>query len=180
MKHLRAGEDGRAGGAEVELRPGGQLVVVEPKQPPQPLAQVERGVMAAVNPGPTAVDVGLLRQLDPHNVEEWEPVTSDLMAGWVFRLSPPFKGLPRFSFFAFRSPADGGLYRISVLHPDMDSEYGHLPHMIDIYLGGQRIPIICGPMGEPAADLAAVRTQAAKWMYYTACKLCGLDPGFSR
>ncbi|MFE2516395.1 hypothetical protein ACFXG9_13690 [Streptomyces mirabilis] len=179
-KHLGADEEGHTGGTEVVLREGGRLEIAKPEQPRQPLSQLPPEVMAAVNAGPSAADIALLRRLDPHNVEDWEPVTSDLIAGWVFRFTPPFKNLPRFAFFAFRSPADGGLYRISVLEPDMDTEYGHLPHMEYRHVGGQRIPIICGPRGKPAADLAAVRTQAAKWMFYTACRMRGLDPGFSR
>ncbi|MFE2516396.1 hypothetical protein ACFXG9_13695 [Streptomyces mirabilis] len=165
-KQLRADEEGRAGGPEVALRPGG-----EPEHPPLQLSQL---------PPPCGLEaeIELLRRLDPHNDGDWEPVTSDLIAGWAFWLTPPFEDLPRFAFFAFRSPADGGLYRISVLQPNMDNEHGHLFHMTNVYVDGQRIPVI-DPGRQLAADLVAVRAQAVKWMYATS-KLRGPNAQFGQ
>jgi hypothetical protein len=43
---LRTAEDGRPGGVDVELRPGGELVLTDREQPPQPLSQLPKGRMA--------------------------------------------------------------------------------------------------------------------------------------
>lgn len=176
---LRKVEEGKSGDADVQLRPGGTLVITGHDNPPQPVSRLPQGRMAAVNPGPSQGDVEVLRRLDPGNVEGWTPVLTDLVAGWTFRLTPPIPGQSQFVFFAFRSPSDRNAYRTAVLEPDMDRAYGHTPHMIHANVGGQRIPVICGPAGEPASDLAAVRTHAAKWMAYTSARLAGRDPGFS-
>jgi hypothetical protein len=45
-RSLRTAEDGKQGAADVELRPGGQLVLTGREQPPQPLSQLPRGRMA--------------------------------------------------------------------------------------------------------------------------------------
>jgi hypothetical protein len=101
------------------------------------------------------------------------------MSGWTFQLRPPFAGQQPFVFFTFRSPSDGNAFRIAVLEPDMDTEYGHAPHMIRVYVGNQQIPVICGPRGRPARHLPEVRTHAAKWMAYTSTRMAGRNPGFS-
>jgi hypothetical protein len=176
---LRAAEGGRSGTADVELRPGGQLVLVKPGQPPEPLSRLPRSRMAAGNRGPMASDVAFLRQLDPLNVEQWTPLLTDQISGWAFRMTSPFAGLPPFIFFAFRSPSDANAYRIALLDPDMDEAFGHNFHMIETYVGGQRVPVICGPQGKPARDLASVRVHAAKWMAYTSARMVGQNPQFS-
>ena len=135
--------------------------------------------MIAANRGPLPADVEVLRSLDPGNTEQWTPVRTQHISGWTFWLTPPFPGQGPFVFFAFRSPSDGNAFRIAVLEPDMDIEYGHAPHMISVYLGGQQIPVICGPKGRPARDLAEVRTHAAKWMAYTSARMAGRNPRFS-
>ncbi len=178
-QELRNVEEGKRGWADVELRPGGQLVLAGRGKDTQPVSRLPQGRMAAANVGPTEADVTVLRHLDPDNAEQWSPVLTDLIAGWTFRLTPPFAGQGQFVFLAFRSPSDGNAYRIAVLHPDMDAEFGHIPHMIRAHVGGQRIPVICGPDGRPAADLAEVRTHAAKWMAYTSARMAGRNPGFS-
>lgn len=43
---LRTSEDGRPAAVDVELRPGGELVLTERKQLPQPLSQLPKGRMA--------------------------------------------------------------------------------------------------------------------------------------
>ena len=179
---LRNAEEGKSRGADVELHPGGELVLVfsEYGREAQPVSRLPQERMAAVNTGPSAEDVAILRRLDPGNTESWSPMQTGLIAGWTFRMTPPVPGQGQFVFLAFRSPSDGNAFRISVLHPDMDAEFGHLPHMIRTYVGGQRIPVICGPDGRPAADLAEVRTHAAKWMAYTSARMAGLNPRFSR
>ena len=47
---LRTAEDGRAGAADVELRPGGELVLTGREQPAQPLSQLPKGRMACLQP----------------------------------------------------------------------------------------------------------------------------------
>jgi hypothetical protein len=43
---LRTAEDGKQGAVDVELRPGGELVLTGREQPPQPLSQLPKGRMA--------------------------------------------------------------------------------------------------------------------------------------
>jgi hypothetical protein len=43
---LRTAEDGKPGAVDVELRPGGELVLTGREQPPQPLSQLPKGRMA--------------------------------------------------------------------------------------------------------------------------------------
>jgi len=179
---LRSAEQGSPGGTDVELRPGGQLVLVyeEHRLEAQPLSRLPQDRMAATNAGPSSADVAVLRRLDPANMESWTPMETDLVSGWMFQMTPPVPGQAQFVFLAFRSPSDANAFRIAVLEPDMDAEFGHKPHMIRVHVGGRKIPVICGPEGRPARDLAEVRTHAAKWMAYTSRRIAGLDPGFSR
>lgn len=114
---LRTAEDGRSGIADVELRPGGQLIPIKSGQPPKPLSRLTKGRMGAGNRTPTASDVALLRQLDPLNVEQWTSLLTDQISGWAFRMTPPFAAQPPFIFFAFRSPSDANAYRIALLDP---------------------------------------------------------------
>ncbi len=135
--------------------------------------------MAPGQLGTSSADVEILRRLDPGNAEDWTLVRTRRISGWTFRLMPPFAGQRPFVFFAFRSPSDGNVFRVAVLEPDMDTEYGHAWHMIRVYVGARPVPVICGPNGRPARDLAQVRTHAAKWMAYTSARMSGRNPGFS-
>jgi hypothetical protein len=135
--------------------------------------------MTAANRGPSLADVEVLQCLDPGNTEHWTPVCTEHLSGWTFWLTTPFAGQGPFVVFAFRSPSDGNAFRIAVLEPDMDIEYGHAPHMIRVHVGGRDIPVICGPKGRSARDLAEVRTHAAKWMAYTSARMSGRNPRFS-
>jgi hypothetical protein len=47
---LRTAEDGRPGVVDVELRPGGELVLTGREQPAQPLSQLPKGRMAWLPP----------------------------------------------------------------------------------------------------------------------------------
>ncbi len=47
---LRTAEDGRTGAVDVELRPGGELVLTGRKQPTQSLSQLPKGRMACLQP----------------------------------------------------------------------------------------------------------------------------------
>jgi hypothetical protein len=179
---LRSREEGKRSGTDVELRPGGELVLVfaEHNREAQPLSRLPQERMAAVTVGPSSADVEILRRLDPSNTESWTPTQTGLISGWIFRMTPPVRSQGQFVFLAFRSPSDGNAFRVAVLEPDMDTEFGHGPHMIRVTVGGERIPVICGPGGRAARDLAEVRTHAAKWMAYTSRRIARLDPGFSR
>lgn len=128
----------------------------------------------------TVAEAQELRALDPHNVEGWTPVTSGPIDGWRFRLKDPLRDDRYFVFLTFRNPSRRNQWDISPILPIMDDAFGHDPHMIRTVIGGQSVPIICGPGGEPAPSLTAVRGVAAKWMAYTAAKLAGVQPGFSR
>jgi hypothetical protein len=135
--------------------------------------------MAATNPAPHSRDIGDLHRLDPANVEHWTPTTAGLLNGWKFQLCPE-PGAPAYVFFAFRSPQDSNNFRVFVIRPVMDAEFGHGPHMIATMVGGTRIPVICGPTGRAALSLAEARGHAAKWMVHHYLRAQGRDPGFSR
>ena len=47
---LRTAEDRRAGAVDVELRPGGELVLTGREQPAQPLSRLPKGRMACLQP----------------------------------------------------------------------------------------------------------------------------------
>jgi hypothetical protein len=175
---LRADEEGVNTGADVVVIPGGELALTQAGTT-STVSRLPQSRMAAATPGPRSSDVNELRQLDPKNVESWTPVKTGLVSGWTFRLRPPVSRQRDFVFFTFRSPSDGNAFRISPLYPNKDGEYGHSPHMIETTVGGQSIPIICGPDGAPAVTLAEVRTHAAKWMMYTSLRMAGVKPGFS-
>lgn len=177
---LRDNERGKTAN-DVDLLPGGHLVVTNAAgKPAGTRSRLPNEVMAAVNNSPSEADVALLRRLDPDNVEQWTPVVRTFVAGWTFRMTPSVANPPTFRFFTFRSPADGNHWRTALLEPNMDREYGHKPHMIKTIVGGVEIPILCGPLGAARQDLAAVRTDAAKWMVYTTRKIRGDRPMFSR
>jgi hypothetical protein len=93
-----------------------------------------------------------------------------LISGWRFHLRP-LTGGPLFKFLAFRSPQDGGRFRIWPIEPNFDAHFGHKPHMITTTVGGQKVPVLCGPGGRAAATLAEARLYAAKWAVYTARSL---------
>ena len=75
--------------------------------------------------------------------------------------------------------SDGNALRISPLYPDLDSQYGHEPHMITARMGGEDVPVICGPAGRAARTFADARGDAAKWMVYTSYRMAGLRPPYS-
>ncbi len=176
FEQIRADEEGRGGGNGVYVAPGGTLEV-RPSSDAQgrPLSKVPEVRMAA-----SAAEAEELRRLDPHNVEGWVPVSSagGRVDGWRFRLKDPFADR-YFVFLTFRNPSRRNLWDISPVLPVMDDKFGHDPHMIRTVMGTETVPIICGPGGEPAPSLTAVRGVAGKWMYYTAAKLAGRTPGFS-
>ncbi len=177
-KALGAAET-RRDAPDVELRPGGELVVRQPNSEVVSTSVLPTGRMASVVQGPDLNDMRMLQELDPDNVEQWQPVTEGELTGWTFRFNPGRRDVPDFHFFAFRSPSDRNLWRITPIRPNLDHMFGHSPHMIKAYVGGTPIPVICGPDGAPAPSLREVRTWAAKWTRYWASRLANEDPGFS-
>lgn len=178
VRQLRDAEDGRDA-QDVVMRPGGGMEVNEPGGQTRPLSRLPQEKMAAVNPKPSEADIAEIREIDPQRVEDWTPMLTGLLNGWKFRLRPD-PGAMEFVFLAFRSPQDGNNFRIFVVKPDVDKEYGHRPHMIGVNIGGQKIPVICGPNGRAARTLTEARGHAGKWMIYTH-RLVNMrvSPGFS-
>jgi len=178
VRNLRAAEEGQAND-DVNMRPGGTLEVVKPGDNPRPLSRLPEERMAGVNPAPTVDDAQVVMAIDPTRVERWEPVTTGLLNGWKFRLRPEPRA-DEFVFLAFRNPSDGNAFRLFVVKPDVDDLFGHRPHMISVPLGGQAIPVLCGPGGRAARTLEEARVFAGKWMLYNYRQsVLGVDPGFS-
>ncbi|MEU5519625.1 hypothetical protein ACIQCD_23480 [Streptomyces sp. NPDC093250] len=170
----------RNNGPDVELVPGGGFVRSDSSGVSQEISKIPQERMAAINPGPTQTDIDLLSRLDPHNVEKWQPVVTSFLTGWKFQMQPPCSGQLPFVFFAFRSPSDGNAFRITPIRPNLDNVISHKKHMYSVKVGGQSVSVLCGPGGRSAADLAEVRTHAAKWMAYTSLRMAGRKPRFSR
>ncbi len=177
VRNLRESEAGR-GEQDVEMRPGGTLEVSTPEQTSRPLSQLPKERMAGLNAPPRSADIDEVKDIDPQNVEQWTPVQTGLLNGWKFRLRPE-PGADEFVFLAFRSPQDSNLFRIFVVKPNVDRLYGHQPHMISTTVGGEHIPVICGPEGRAARTLADARVHAGKWMAYTYLRNKRRNPGFS-
>ena len=175
---LGVAERGGKGMVDVGVTPGGALQLYSAGIT-RPLSKLPNDIMAAVTVGPRPADVDELRRLDPGNDEGWTPVDTTWLSGWKFSFQSPIEGQPPFEFLAFKSPSEGGWWRISVLRPNLDRELGHRPHHINIPVGSREVPVLCGPGGRPASSLAEVRVFAAKWMVYTSGRLAGLRPSFS-
>ncbi|GGX25346.1 hypothetical protein GCM10010297_53170 [Streptomyces malachitofuscus] len=170
----------RNDGPDVELVPGGGFVRSDSSGSSQEISRIPQERMAAINPGPSRADIDLLSRLDPHNVEKWQPVVTSFLTGWRFQMQPPCSGQLPFVFFAFRSPSDGNAFRITPIRPNLDNVISHKKHMYSVKVGGQSVSVLCGPGGRSAADVAEVRTHAAKWMAYTSLRMAGKKPRFSR
>lgn len=181
VQTLRAQESGRRTATDIVVQPGGRLsqVPAVSAEEGEALSKLPEERMATANVGPVAADVEEISRLDPDNVECWTPVWHGAFGGWTFEMTPPIRGQRRFKFLVFRSPSDGMALRISPLRPNLDTQYGHTPHMITARLGGEDVPVICGPAGRPARSFADARGDAAKWMIYTSYRRAGLRPPFS-
>lgn len=175
-----AGQSGKAGqgGQEVVMNPGGQMEVTTGGTT-RPVSRVPQDRMAS-KPYIRFSDTDEIRTADEFNVEGWTPVHTRVLDGWRFRLQP-LPGGQVFTFVAFRSPNDAGRWRLWVLSPNMDGEFGHVSHMITTLIDGEAIPVICGaPGGAAAGTLAEARTMAGKWATYTQRRLLNQDPVFSK
>lgn len=171
---MRNLENGSAAG-DITMNPGGGLVISDPGMGSTASRSVlPKERMAALKPTISMADVAEIRRIDPHNVEGWTPMRSSVLDGWRFSLQVAQFGF-RFVFLAFRSPNDGGLWRIWVLRPNADDQFGHKSHMIATYVNGERIPVLCGAGGRANASLAEVRVNAGKWALYTQRRMWGQD-----
>jgi hypothetical protein len=122
---------------------------------------------------PSLDDVAEVRALDPDNVEDWTPITTGPVRGWRFRMVSGHPDVGDFHFAAWRSPADGGRWRITPLRPNYDQVHGHRDHMATVNVGGRSVPVLCGPSGAACRTLSEVRGHAAKWKTYTTNRLLG-------
>lgn len=165
---------------DVVLRPGGAVELSRPGEETTPASRLPREVMAGMVPLPNLAEAREVMRSDPQRVEGWEPVTTSVLNGWKFRLQP-IPGDQVFTFLAFRNPSDGNLFRIWVLNPNMDDPtwHGHKNHMVSVAVGGQRIPVLCGPSGQAAPDLSTARLHAGKWALYTLRMMRGEKTWFS-
>lgn len=145
-----------------------------------PVSVLPQERMAASVPEPRLDEAREVMTLDPSRLEQWSPVKTSVLNGWRFQLTP-LAGGQTFKFLAFRNPADGNMFRIWVISPDMDSPdfVGHKNHMVGVTVGGERIAVLCGPGGKAAKDLATARAYAAKWALYTARRMRGEPTLFS-
>lgn len=163
---------------DVVMGPGGSMEITVSGATPT-TSQLPKGRMSA-KPYIRLSDIDVVKQCDPHNVENWTPVFTDILDGWQFSLQP-LPGGEVFTFVAFRSPNDAGWWRIWVQHPDMDERLGHKTHMITTVVAGETIPVICSnPGGAGTSTLAEARLNAGKWAMYTQRCLLGQDPVFSK
>lgn len=162
---------------DVVIRPGGQIDIVDGGSA-QTRSQLPTERMAG-KPRITIEDVAEVRRLDPDNRERWQPTYTTILDGWRFRLRPHHAGIT-FTFLAFRSPNDSGLWRLWVVSPNSDHYRGHDDHMVSAVVNGSSIPVICAARGAaPARSLAEARAMAAKWALYTQRRLWGQRPIFS-
>jgi hypothetical protein len=165
---------------DVVIRPGGTVELSRPGETPTQASRLPQEVMAAAAPVPNLAEAAEVIRQDPRRIEAWEPVVTSVLSGWKFRLQP-IPGDQVFTFLAFRNPSEGNLYRLWVLNPNMDDPrwFGHKNHMVSVTVGGERIPVICGPGGRAAPDLAAARAYATKWSLYTLRLMRGEKACFS-
>lgn len=171
---MRSLENGDRSG-DVVMGPGGTLTVTGPgASSTAPFSVLPTERMAAPAPTISMDDVAQIRRIDPYNVEGWTPVHNSVLDGWRFSLQVAPMGF-RFVFLVFRSPNDGGFWRIWVLRPNADEQFGHEPHMIATYVNGERVPVICGAGGRAHPTLTEARVNAGKWALYTQRRMWGQD-----
>lgn len=175
---LREQEQNGGNGQQVELAPGGKLVVVEKEGSTREASTLPQERLAALKPWIEESDTATVRTIDPSNVEGWTPVFTPTLDGWRFSLKVHPDGF-QFVFVAFRSPNESGQWRLWVLSPNADECYGHKDHMVSTMVGSTKIPVLCGPGGRPANSLQEARLHAGKWAAYTQAHIFGQTPAFS-
>lgn len=175
---VRDVESGR-GSRDVVMRAGGRLEVQNKDGHTEEHSRLPQERLAATKPWISSADVAVVRTLDPGNVEGWTPIYTTALDGWRYTLQPR-PGGTTFTFLAFRSPQDSGLWRIWVMKPNLDDRFGHYDHMIKTTVAGQVIPIICSRPGQaPCRTLEEARSTSGKWAAYTEAHLMGRAARFS-
>lgn len=162
-------ERGEASDVEVAVKPGGQMEVVRAGSTHQPLSTVPREILAAGDRA-SVVDLAEALTHDPQDVEGWRFVDDPKIPGLRFHLAPAGR---RFVFFCVRSPLHGGRWLLTVLAPNLDQLMGHEHHMITKQVGGERIPVVCGPGDSTYSSLAVVRGVATKFALYHTLRVHG-------
>ena len=172
MDALGEGERDGADVPKIGVKPGGEMVVLDQSQSQQPLSTVPRERLAAGRA--TRGDLAEARREDPEGKEDWRFVDDPNIPGLRFTMT----GTGRtFVFYCVRSPAHGGRWLLTVLHPNLDDLLGHDNHMVTVSIGGETTPIVCGPGGRfNYPSLSDVRGVAAKFALYHTARLSGYVP----
>jgi hypothetical protein len=172
-------EGGRPTGMSLEARPGGEMVLVDKNRAGETqIGNTAQGRMAAANPRATPDELRTLRSIDPTNIENWVPREFGSIRGLEFRFSSRLAKPGYFKFLVLKTGND--TWRIAPLHPNMDDLFGHRHHMVSATIGGELVPVICGPGGRAATSLKEARDFAYKWSTYIEGILSGRSPRHSQ
>ncbi|SMH32606.1 hypothetical protein SAMN06295885_0757 [Rathayibacter oskolensis] len=177
IHRIRENEEGGGVGSDtVVVAPGGGLALIgKGEAEARNLSRVPEVRMA----GSLLDEAYEVSRLDPDNVEEWADVPGPSGSiAWKFALKAPWQ-TGHFTFLTFKNPSRRNKWDLIPIFPNLDDSFGHSVHLIPQKFGSETVTIICGPGGEPAESLTAVRGVAAKWTAYTSARLAGRDPGFS-
>lgn len=126
-----------------------------------------------MNPEADQAEIAEIKRLDPDNVERWTRRQFGALRGMEFRFNARFPNPGYFRFLALKSPSG---WSVSPLHPNIDTRTGHDHHLVTRRIGGQEVPVICGPDGREATSLREAREFAVKWSVYIEGKLNNLQP----
>jgi hypothetical protein len=172
-------EGGRSTGMSLEARPGGEMVLVDKNRAGETqIGNAAQGRMAAANPKATLEELRVIRVLDPTNIEQWTPREFGSIRGLEFRFRSRLPEPGYFKFLVLKTGSDA--WRIAPLHPNMDDLFGHRHHMVSASIGGESVPVICGPGGRAASSLKEARDFAYKWSTYIEGILSGRSPRHSQ
>ena len=164
----RAGADVPA----IGVKPGGEMVFLDQSQSQPQLSTVPRERLAAGRA--SRADLAEARREDPHDVERWRFIDDPNIPGLRFTMTGSGH---RFDFFCVRSPAHGGRWLLTLLAPDLDDRIGHEYHMVTVSIGGETIPVVCGPGGQSVyASLSEVRGVATRVAHFHTARLSGYVP----
>lgn len=165
---------------DVYINPGGYLALgTEGASNPGSVVPSMR-MAASARPCVYPSDIEVIRRLDPTNLEAWRSVRTTVLDGWRFRLQVRPEGFV-FEYLAFRSPTESNRWRLCVINPNVDDQWGHRSHIVTCTVNGWSLPVLCAqPGAAPARNLAEVRAQAAKWSAYTQDRIDGRAAAFSQ
>jgi hypothetical protein len=171
-------EGGKSTGMSLEARPGGEMVLIDKNRAGETqIGNAAQGRMAA-NPKATSDELRAIRNIDPTNIEQWTPKEFGSIRGLEFRFKSRLAQPGYFKFLVLKTGNDA--WRIAPLHPNMDDLFGHRHHMVSTNIGGENVPVICGPGGKAAASLKEARDFAYKWSTYIEGILSGRSPRHSQ